>query len=176
MQRVEIGVVVGVGLLEGVREDPQPHAPAGVTPFPGAPGLPSLAPLPDQSPAPSERSAQGEAEMLDRAARDRIDHLLVEVRVRFARLQTSVEEDLRSVQIDGPVVAAVRGVVVDHLDQGAARPRGELALAGHADREEVSVAAPQARVEGVDLQGPSRRDVHGASRREKLFTPSALRS
>ena len=49
---------------------------------------------------PRDAPAQAALEVGDRPHRDRIDHLLVELRVELGRVQPAAQGDLRAVQLD----------------------------------------------------------------------------
>ena len=57
--------------------------------------------------AEGDTPAEGLLEILDHLHRYRIDHLLMEPRIRLVRIEASLHQHGRVVQIDGRVIAVV---------------------------------------------------------------------
>ena len=60
--------------------------------------------------------------MIDRLHGDRVDHLLMELRVELGGRQTLAGEDESFIEVDGRVKTAARRVVVDDLEVSPYRP------------------------------------------------------
>jgi hypothetical protein len=74
------------------------------------------------------RGAQGNAaqrtlEVADGSHRDRIDHLLVELRIALGRRQAVLSEKIWIVEIDRRIGHVACGIDIDHLDVLAHRPQ-----------------------------------------------------
>ena len=107
-------------------------------------------------------------ELLERTHGDRVDHLLVELRIRLGGLQAVLHGDVGVVQIHGPEPHRRRagGVHVDHLDAPPDKADGHLRSVGSHTAHEFessnrictvtwcSPARAHHRIDGIDAQMP----------------------
>jgi hypothetical protein len=103
-----------------------------------------------------ERAAQRALEVLDHLHDDRVDHLLVEPRIRFGWVQAPLDQDRRLIEVDRRVIDVATGVVVHDPYETSVRTDVEL-LVDDVDHGEVADGATEAGVEGEDLEWPPRR-------------------
>jgi len=128
--------------------------------------------------APGDPASERALELVDGVARHRVHHLLVEARVGLGRRDTAVDQDVRVVEIDRPVVLVARGVVVDDGDAVvralALRRAGHEVAVAHVELHLVAEQPAAARVESEDAERPPRRrhriglDGHGPSQADLL--------
>ena len=111
-------------------------------------------------------AAERSLEVANRRHGDRVDHLLMELRVAFGRGQSVLREQIGVVQIHRRVEVIARRIVVDHLEIFAHRAGREVLPPGAKDNlvDEGRVhrgTCPG--VEGVGAQPPKRRTSLAAS-------------
>ncbi len=160
---VRLGVVIGVGLLHGMRIELEN---ANIVLL--AKGVIVLLRTETIGPAPMDVASQRRLEHLDGSGSDRIDHLLVEAGIRLRRIETVVRQQERVVEVDGRIIALVGGVVVNDTDLTAGWTWREL-LPRHMDGRKVASISACTRIEGVDLQCPERRRRHFQPRVTLVF-------
>ena len=164
-QRPFVAAVVRVGHPQRVGVDAKPR---DVLLFPRR-GLASDVPV-----RPHRLATQRALEPVDRGHHDRVDHLLVKLRVAFRRRQAVLREHFRVVEVDRGVVAGARRVEVHDLDVFAARPGFEV-LPRHfvgdlADQRGLQLRR-QARIERVPPQQPVGRPGRFVGRTEPGIRP-----
>src|SRR5215213_2041095 len=120
-----------------------------------------------QAPAPVNAASKRLLEMLDGIGYDRIDHLLVEVRISLTRTKSAAKQDIPVVEVDRLVVPLVRAVVVDDGDRIWSKAvaydwsRFKL-LEPDSHRHLVAEELARTRVESIGLERPCDRvfDLH----------------
>jgi hypothetical protein len=146
-QRGLVAAVVGVGHSQGVGID---------TEFWNVVVLPFTL-LGESSVGPERPAAKRKLEVLDGGHRDRVGHLLVELRVALGGSVPLLSKEFRAVEINRSVRAATRGIDVHDLDILADRSGFELfpadAVGDLADDRDVESCC-EARIEGVATQKP----------------------
>ena len=101
---------------------------------------------------PVHGAAEGALEVADRPHRDRVDHLLPELRVAVGRRQPVLREEVRIVEVDRRMQRLASLVLVDDRDVFARRPGLEL-LPGDAQRRLVHHRRLEARGRaGIDSE------------------------
>ena len=138
-ERPKTWVIEGVRILEGVRKDPQLLAERIGLRSGGSP--------------PVNPTTQSELEAPDRLADHRVHHLLVKARIGLARVESSSNENLRTVEVDRSVVLVVARVEIDDRDVVADGARLQP-LIRDLKRHVVVQIATLARIECEHLEWP----------------------
>ena len=102
---------------------------AGAGRSPRVTNLPSVIDAPRR---PKRNAAERLLEMLDGLHRDRVDHLLMELRVCLRWAQARSAREVRVIEVDRGVAAATRGVDVDDFDIFADRAWFEVLFPANA--------------------------------------------
>ena len=151
-QRLLVGTVVRVRLAHRVRINPQPADIVLVV---------SVAQL-HPAGRPQRTASECALEMFDSLHRNRVNHLLMELRIRFRRRQTIVSERQRPIQIDRRVADAGGRIDVNHFQVFAHRTRREIVFPNQIER---SFVEPH-RIRPCAEQGIERENSKAARRRQ----------